>query len=326
MKKTSLKQIAEIAQVSVATVSYALNDSSQVGEVTKAKIKKIAADLNYVPNLSAQNLRTNDSNIVCAVVNTYQGNFNGDVIQEIQDIFAQKKYQLLAVSGSIPNFVKTDMVDGLIVLNYRSDEAELRRIAYDLHKPTIFMTNEIAAKKTANVIINNELGIKYLFETLSKSVHRNICIITGDNNSYNSQQRLKAARKYYKKFYKHDDFDSHVYSGDFDPNTTYQLGRHFLEQNTYNAYLCFNDDMALGIYHAASSLNKTVGEDLSVVGFDDSYVSSVVSPGLTTIKVNKKTWAEEVVDQYFKIKSNSNYPETIELIPELILRDSVKLK
>ncbi|MDH6363427.1 LacI family transcriptional regulator [Enterococcus sp. PF1-24] len=323
MEKASLKDIARIANVSVATVSYALNNSSQVSEVTRAKIKKIANELNYIPNLSAQNLRTNNSNLICAIVNTYQGNFNGDVLQEIQDILERKGFQLLAFSGSIPDIVKTDIIDGVLMLNYRADSTELQQFTNTLNKPIVFMTNEINTANSASVVIDNRLGIKYLFDVLKKSKNERICFITGDDNSFNSEQRYNAAKEFYTKSFKKNDFSQHVYSGQYDPIVTYQLGKRFLENDQYDAFLCFNDDMALGIYHAASDLNIKVGKDISIVGFDDSYVSSVVSPGLTTVQVDKKEWAEEVVNQYLELKASKSTNKVVKLSPKLILRGSV---
>ncbi|MFD1465601.1 LacI family DNA-binding transcriptional regulator [Lapidilactobacillus mulanensis] len=326
MRKISLKKIAELAGVSVATVSYALNDSNQVSEVTRAKIKKIAAEEHYVPNLSARNLRTSSSNLVCAITNTYQGNFNGDVLQEIQNIFGRAGYQLLAVSGQIPSLVRTNMIDGIIMLNYRGNQTELQNLVDSINKPVIFMTNEIKSDNAASIVIDNDLGIKYLVETIHQSIHQKVCFITGDSNSYNSQRRLNAAKKYYTKLFKKNDFEKHVYSGNYDPTLSFELGKKFIRLNRYNSFICFNDDMALGIYHAASQLNKIVGKDISVVGFDNSFESGVISPGLTTIDVDKKAWGQEVVNQYFKLKESGSKHTVTTLKPKLILRESVNIK
>jgi len=324
MKKASLKDIATIAGVSIATVSYALNNSPQVSEVTRAKIKKIADELNYVPNLSAQNLKTNRSNLVCAIVNTYQGNFNGEVLQEIQNILEQKGYQLLSFSGVIPDIVKTDIIDGVIILNYRpKSEAMFKEFADGLQKPVVFMTSEVHSEYGASVVIDNPLGIRYLFDALVGTKHQKICFITGDDASFNNQERYSAAKKYYQKYYKKDDFEKHTYTANFDSVAAYHYGKKVLLEKKYDCFFCFSDDMALGIYHAANDLHLRVGEDLSIVGFDDSYVSSLVSPGLTTVHVEKKEWAEAVVEQYLNIKDKKQNHKLVKIPPRLALRDSI---
>lgn len=325
MKKSNLKEIAKVANVSIATVSYALNDRPQVSETTRARIKKIAEELEYVPNLSAQNLKTNNSNLICVVLNTYQGNFNGDVLQEIQLLFNQLGFRLLAVSGSIPDIVKTNIIDGVLLLNYTSTPTELTRFAKSLNsKPIVFLTNEIDANNSASVMIDNSLGIKHLMDMFRKSVHQNICFITGNEQSYNNQERYAAAKKYYKQYYKRNNFEEVSYNGDFNSEIAYEIGKNLLKEAKYDAFLCFNDDMAMGIYHAASDLGLTVGDDISVAGFDDSYVASVVSPGLTTIHVDKKEWAQEAISQYLKIRTGETFSKLVKLSPKLIIRNSVK--
>lgn len=326
MKKTNLKEIAKIANVSVATVSYALNDQPQVSEITRAKIKKIAEELEYVPNLSAQNLKTSHSNLICAVLNTYQGNFNGDVLQEVQLLFSQIGYRLLAVSGSIPDIVKTNIIDGVLMLNYTSTATELTSFAKSLNqKPVVFLTNEINSPNASSVVIDNQLGIKYLMDMFRDSPHQKICFLTGNVQSYNNQERLAAAQKYYQHYYKKTDFDQHQYNGDFNSGVAYEIGKELLTTHDYDAFLCFNDDMALGIYHAASDLGIHVGEEISIAGFDDSYVASVVSPGLTTVHVDKKEWAQQVITQYTAIKQGDSREQVIKLAPQLTIRKSVKL-
>lgn len=318
------KQLAETAQVSIATVSYALSDSPQVSEMTRAKIKKIAKELNYVPNLSAQNLRTNNSNLIYALLNTYQGNFNGNVLQEIQLIFKEYGYDLLATSGSIPDIVKTNTVDGGIILNFAVPTPTLLDLAST--KPLVLLSNEVQHENIANVVIDNELGMKYLLDLFKESYHRNLCFIVGEERSYNNGQRVKAAEFYYHKMFQKSDFQERVYQGEFNSEIAYELGLTILKEQKHDAFICLNDDMALGIYHAAADLGLTVGKDISIAGFDDSYLSNIISPKLTTIHIDKHAWAQAVVQAYLDLKKGTPQEKVNKVKPKLTLRDSVRLR
>ncbi|WP_255559817.1 substrate-binding domain-containing protein [Lacticaseibacillus sp. 53-4] len=88
--------------------------------------------------------------------------------------------------------------------------------------------------------------------------------------------------------------------------------------------MCFNDLMAFGIYQAAQHYGKRVGKDISVVGFDNSPASQVVTPPLTTVDVDHDLWANRVVEEYFRLRNHTSQHNLIRITPRLVERESVK--
>jgi LacI family transcriptional regulator len=322
-KKVSIKEIAKLANVSIATVSYALNNSKEVSATTRAHVLKIANELNYVPNVSARNLRTQKSKLICAMVNDFGSPFNGAVLQTMQEQFELKGYQLVVISGQIPDIINTNLFDGTLILNYRTPESEIRRMA-DNGVPIILLANEIEHPNISSVLINNDTGIKQLMQLYAKSPHQKIAFLTGDNNSYNSQDRQKFSETYYRQIFKRDDFLSHVYPAGFSVDLGYEVGYKLLKEGYYNAFFCFNDGMATGVYQAARELGIEVGTEISVSGFDDSPIAKTLLPSLTTVQIDKKSWGHEAVKNYLALRENKKMPEKKRIETTLVIRDSVR--
>lgn len=326
-RSVTLKEVAEIAGVSVATVSYVLNGKKKVGEKTRTKVTAILQQLNYIPNLSAQNLRTQDSKLVFGLVNSLSSTFNTEILAKINEELEKEGYQLLILSGHIPEITRTNIFDGGIVLNYNLSGDDLQELADHVHKKMVVLSGNTLSSFASTVSMNNEQGITLIMEELCDSPHQHVCFIQGAESSINNQERLAIAETCYQQLYHRDDFTIHVYDGGFSSDATYKIALHLLKNQNYDAFVCFNDSMALGVYQAAAELGLKVGEDISVTGFDDTFFSRHLTPSLTTIAIDKDLWAKEVVASYLAFTNESNHETTIKKIPAtLIQRNSVLKK
>lgn len=322
MKTTiTLKEIADVAGVSTATVSYALNDNENVSEKTRLKIKAIAKELNYMPNMSAKQLRTKDSKIIFAVLNTYSSQFNGSVLQEVENIFEARGYQLLAVSGHLPDIIKTNIFDGGLLLNFNISDPEIIELSQQIEKPLILLSSDLTRESVSSVTIDNRYGIKLVMAELLKSPHQDMCFFTGHDFSFNNRERLESAKHYYEKWFNRSDFDVHTYKADFELENAYAMAYELLANKTYNAFVCFNDDMAIGVYRAAYELGLEVGVDLSIVGFNNGKMNDYMAPALTSVHIDKNEWAKLIVDQYFNVKEQPK-----KIIPSIKIETSLKIR
>jgi LacI family transcriptional regulator len=241
----------------------------------------------------------------------------------MQEQFELEGYQLVVISGQIPDIINTNLFDGTIILNYRTPESEIRRMA-DNGVPIILLANEIEHPNISSVLINNDTGIKQLMQLYAKSPHQKLAFLTGDNNSYNSQDRQKFSETYYRQLFKRDDFLNHVYPAGFSVDLGYEVGYKLLKEGYYNAFFCFNDGMATGVYQAARELGIEVGTEISVSGFDDSPIAKTLLPSLTTVQIDKKSWGHEAVNNYLALRENKKMPEKKRIETTLVIRDSVR--
>ncbi|QOV18711.1 LacI family DNA-binding transcriptional regulator [Blautia liquoris] len=326
MADVTLKQIAEIAGVSAATVSYVLSGKRKVSKATELRVLSVAKQLNYSPNLFAQQLKRGESFLIFALLNTYSSSFNGEALQKIEHSFEEKGYRLLAMTGGLDDIIRTNIFDGGIILNYHTTKQEIQTLEESTGKPLILLSNQSNQKNTASVIMDNFGGMKLVLAEFAKSEHQNICFIQGPEGSYNNTSRAESARYFYKELFQRDDFDIRLYRGNFVSDESYKLAFHLLKNKLYNAFVCFNDSTALGVYKAAYELGIQVGKDISVAGFDNTSYSEFVSPALTTVDVDKDLWAKEVVKNYLALKDRSIETNEVKIPASLIKRGSIKYK
>ncbi|MGX7417361.1 LacI family DNA-binding transcriptional regulator [Carnobacterium gallinarum] len=306
----TLKQIADIAGVSVATVSYALNGSKKVSQKTRLLVLSIAKELDYTPNILAKQLRTDQSKLIFALTNNFSSTFNGAIMQHVEEEFEKEGYQLLALTGDIPEVIKTNIFNGGIVLNYQLTPTEVDQLAKAVKKPLVLLSGDFSGDSVASVSMDNELGMSLIMSEIQQSIHHNICFIKGPDSSFNNKERMLYAEKYYKELFNRDDFTIRTYDGDFQADQAYHLARELLANTDYNAFVCFNDFMTTGIYQAAYEQNLIVGKDISVTGFDNSFYAKTMTPRLTTISLDKRLWAKEVVKTYFGLVNHQQYEHT----------------
>ena len=139
MADVTLKQIAEIAGVSTATVSYVLSGKRKVSKSTELKVQSVAKQLNYSPNLFAKQLKTGESFLIFALLNTYSSPFNGEALQEIEHSFEIQGYRLLAITGGLNEIIRANIFDGGIILNYHTTIEEIQTLEEAAGKPLILL-------------------------------------------------------------------------------------------------------------------------------------------------------------------------------------------
>ncbi|WP_125705635.1 LacI family DNA-binding transcriptional regulator [Lacticaseibacillus daqingensis] len=296
--KPNLKDIAARAGVSVATVSYALNGQEGVSEATRQRILAIAASLNYTPHLSAQILATRTSKLVCALVDSYQADVTTQLIARIEAAFIQTGYQLLVTDRLVPELLRSDLFDGLIVLDLTLDATRQAEILA-LGLPTVFLAGT-AAGPGACVVGDNVGGMKLAWQAMQASVHRRLCVLAGRRASVNSAQRLNTLRATFEDAFPQTNFDARVVPADFSITQAYDVSHTLVKQ--YDAFICLNDAMALGVYRAAFEAGLRVGQDLSVIGFDNLLAGAYALPGLTTIGFDPTAWANTVLAVYEAVR------------------------
>lgn len=296
-KKASLLDIAKLAGVSTATVSYALNGSNEVSEKTRLKITKIAKELNYHPNKAAQGLRTRQSKLICMLINTFNSIFNGELVDDIREKLSNYGYSLVVIGDSSADLIDSQLFDALIIFNYSASKKTLTNLVQHTSIPIVIMANELDANNVENIVIDNRSAINHLFKYFERSPHQNICFFTNNKSSYNATIRLQECIDYMARHHSSIDVHEHLFNGKFELKSAYNIALKLLSTTKYNFFFCLNDMMAYGIYQAATELGLEIGKDISIVGFDNSPKSGeLYKPKLTTVDSRLNTWSQEIVN------------------------------
>lgn len=326
----TIKDIAKLANVSHTTVSRALNNSPLINEETKAKIKAIAEELNYVPNYNAKSLVLDRSYTIglffSSIVQGTSPNFFFQSISGINSVIEEKYNIVIRGIDSYKDFstINNKRFDGIILMSQRDSDNEFIYHVKQQSIPLVILDREIEEKSLINIISNEEDASFKAVEYLIKNGHKDIGIIRGKDGFKSTKRReegfIKALINYKIPINK-----DYIINGDYDMKSGYNAMKKLIDlPKRPTGIFCSNDDMAIGAIKAVFDSGLRVPEDISIVGFDDVEFSEYSTPALTTIKRPIEEISTIGGKKLIEIINSGVYEgEKIYVETNLILRDSV---
>ncbi|MCG0276475.1 MAG: LacI family transcriptional regulator [Thermosediminibacteraceae bacterium] len=331
----TIKDIARLAGVSITTVSRALNGYPDVSEATRQKIKKIAEELNYTPNSIARGLVMKKTNTVGLVVSeiikpgVYHPFFL-EILAGIKAALRRSGYDIILFTVdhesqgkvSYERLCKERKVDGTIVQGLKLSDPYIEQIkSTDI--PTVMIDIPILTEKVGYVSSDNVKGAFDAVNYLVQLGHREIGFINGHKDAAVSFERLEG----YRKALEHNGIrydDRYVVYGDYTQQSGAEAFKKLiLEVPGITAVFCASDLMAVGALKAAYEIGKKVPEDISIMGFDDIELSTIITPNLTTIRQEKYKMGYKAAELLLSIIKGGKPRH--EVIPhKLVIRQSTR--
>ncbi|MGM7722701.1 LacI family DNA-binding transcriptional regulator [Metabacillus sp. Hm71] len=324
-----MSDVAKLANVSPATVSRVLSNPDLVSKETREKVMKVINEVNYKPHIVARQFRTKETKIILVVVPDITSAFFSKVLRGIEHVAINHGYQVIL--GDTENDVEREkeyinlllqkQADGMVLLTARLNKANLEEIAD--HFPMVLACEYMDDLNVPTVSIDNISSARKATEHLIKLGHTKIAHITGPINVILSRDRM---RGYQQALLSHDiEVDqAYIQEGDF----TYESGYHqtmklLAFETPPTAIFAFNDEMAMGAIKAAKDSGLKLPEDLSIVGFDNIKMSSVIEPNLTTIDQPKYEIGKKAMELLLHlINGEAIKQKKFVMKDELIVRDS----
>lgn len=337
MKEVTLKQIAENLGISITTVSKALKDYPDVSKKTKALVKKEAKKLRYKPNVFAVNLRTKESKTVGLIIPEVVHHFFSSVINGIIEQ-AEKKGYLVIILQSNENYklekkqvdlLISKRVDGIMIslANKTVDISHLKRLK-ELEVPLVMFDKISKLIECSKVVINDREAAYRATKHLIDSGCKKIAHFRGDLLPQNSIDRFLG---YKKALEDHDlPYDSSmVYICE---RVNYEDGRRAAEQllndhDDIDGIFAITDLAAIGAISVFNERGIRVPDDISIMGFSNWFISSAITPSLSTVDqpgyaMGKKTFKLLFKEMKARKKKKPIQYETFELPTEIIKRNS----
>lgn len=328
----TIKQIAKKANVSIATVSRALNNDVRVTEITREKIVRISKDLNYKPNLVARNFVKKTSYAIGLILPDISDEFFTDIIRGVDEITYKNGYYTMVASShkhrtladSIKTFSETGLVGGVILLMSAMTD-DLKNILEHAKIPFVIIGGGKQEHDFDIVAIDNYQGAFNATEYLiKKKKFKKIAHITGPTDNYDAFLRKKgfidACKKNGVSINK-----SFVVDGNFTIDSGYHgfIQLYGLPEKP-QAIFAANDMMALGCYDAAHYFNVKIPDEISLIGFDDIFMSKYINPSLTTVRVQIEEVGKAAASLLMSRLNDSNGKahSLIKIPTELIIRNS----
>ena len=326
----TIKDVAKLAGVSVATVSHVVNNTRFVSDETKAKVMDAMQELSYKPNAVARSLRRKESKIVGLVLPDNTNPYFAEIAWSIEYASRNLGYSVILCNsdGDVDkeagylNVLIEKQVDGVILVAAGDSTANFQKLQE--HKiPTVMVDRNSPSVNTDSVQIDNATHGESATSHLIDLGHKKIACITGPRDVTPSFDRVDG----YKRSLKLNDIpirDEYIVKGDFKPHGGYLAACKLLDtDDPPTAIFACNDLMALGAMHAASERNINIPRQLSIVGFDDIYLSTYSNPPLTTIKQPRLEMGEEAVNALvLRMKTPDRSARSILLQAELVVRSS----
>lgn len=335
-RNVTIRDIAEEANVSIATVSNVINNKGRVSDETRILVQALIKKYNYTPNLSARSLKNKKSHLISVVVpylpkGKFEDNpFFWQVLSGIESGASSKNFHVMltGISDSPDmSFVHERRLDGLVVIGANENSEHFQNIV-ELDIPCVFMDSYITSKEVYQVSSNDRtggyLGTKYLISL----GYDKIILISGIKGKIDStrgviyqrwlgyQQALEEANIPYRP--------ELIISED---NT--MLGGYYAAQEVIGlidrktAIFALSDIAAMGLIRGLNEMGISVPNDVSVMGYDDIFYADFMVPSLTTIRQDIFNKGEQAVKLLLaQIEERRIEEKTLTLPVELKIRES----
>jgi LacI family transcriptional regulator len=340
---TTIQELAERTGVSVATVSRALNGSSEVSEATRERILALARELDYTPSAAARTLQSSRSHVVGVILETGAGHpdlmhpFFQQVLVGLKHGAGERGYDLLLFATDEPGngFGGTHSylrraghhgVDGVVVMGYEPGDPEMRKLVAS-GVPCITIDADPGEPHCGYVMSENREGAAKAVRHLHDLGHERIATIAGPARTSPGAARLVGYREEMQRLGL-EVRNEWVAEGDFYDETGYRATRQLLElAEPPTAVFAASDLMAAGALRAASELGVRVPDQLAVVGFDDIDVAGLIQPSLTTVRQEMHDIGEAAAEGLSQMIDDPDSEPVRRIVPtRLIVRSSCGAK
>lgn len=322
MGEATIRDVARRAEVSVASVSRALNGLDNVRKETRERVIKAANELGYVPHAGARSLSLARAHAIGVVLPDLHGEFFSECVRGMDKEASRRGYLLLLsnmhddseqAAGALR--AMRGRVDGLLVMAPHIEPALLER-AIPQALPAVLINSHGDFPGRPALRLGNHAGAEAMVDHLVANGYRHIVHIAGPEGNVDAQERAQG----YRDAMARHGIAPQVIAGDFNEEAGEAAARAILASGMpCDAVFAANDMMAIGCLHALRSAGRRVPEDFAVAGFDDVPLARYLA--LTTVRVNIAEMGARAVARLIDLLEGKDMARGSETqIPELVAR------
>ncbi len=337
-ERVKISDIAQQSGVSPATVSLVLNNRPGVSQETRARVMSIAETLGYpIKPASAANRASRLQSLGMLVktdpdIPPQANPFYSQVLLGIEDACRSNNINLLFATLPVdsnnrpvqrPQLMYNDDIDGLLMVGTFVD-ATVTSIA-GRRTPPIVLVDAYSDTESYDAVVSDNFGAAYqAVEYLLKKGHRCIGLAGGDNQCYPS---IRDRRNGYLRALKANGIDDTFIANFsiYDRSAPYEETVRLLkEAPQLTALFCVNDQVAITAMRAAQDLGKRIPQDISIIGYDDTYLAINAVPHMTSMRVDTVAMGRAAVQLLgLRLENPGMARMTLTIHPTLVERDSV---
>jgi len=327
MARITIKDVAKSLELSVSTVSRALNDKGDVDEKTREKVKNRARELGYTPNMMAKALKGKMLGLLVVIIDDNTNPFYAEVVKGMEREAKKHGFHLLLVNTAADyeeqvfaiEFLQNKGVDGILI----APVDDTKPVEMDgIKVPFVIVGRHFEKSGFCEVYNDEELGGYIATRHLLESGRSNIITVQPDMNIFPTRGRSLGYRKALQEY--STELANSAIELKSSPENAGKVVLEYLESSgACDAVFAYNDMYALEIIALLRSKGIRVPEEIAVVGYDDIPYSVYVCPKLTSVALDKDWLGRTSTEMLIKMIKGKKIREKIYVQkPVLRVRDS----
>lgn len=328
--KPTIYDVAQAAGVSIATVSKVINGTGRISDKTRKHVLVIMDQLKYQPSMVASALTGKSTFTIGLTLPDLANPFFAEIARAVEDRCHEFGFNVFICSTDNDpdkevkyfSLLTQKRVDGIIVATRIQNDQFLKKLIQQ-NVPIALITNEMPTLAVDTVMVDDFLGGYQAGSHLAELGHRRIAILKEDTDTKSNRERIYGCQQAMIAAGIEPD-ERLVSIGGF----TVQSGKEAMTEllkldNPPTAVFACNDLLAIGAIQAAREQGLQLPADLSVVGFDNTILATIIDPPLTTIGQPIQEIGRQAVELLVQeIKGEKTLKQRVVLLPELVVRSS----
>ncbi len=331
-KHPTMRNVAKIAKVSVATVSRAINMPEMLKSETLQKVRKAIRTLAYSPNSIARSLKINKSCLVGIIIPDILNPFFAKIVRSAQTILNDYNFTAI-ICDTEENSKKEDKflcnlfekrVDGLIVIPSKED-SKMPNLILEKGIPTVFV-DRYFSNAFDSIKGNNYSGIALLVSHLTTRGYKKIGIINGPMETLPGRERYDAFLKALS-IHKLDKINDYIKTSDWTIEDGYRLMKEIISLKSLpDGIVITSNLLSVGALRAIKEKGLKIPDDIGIAVFDEVYLADLANPPLTVVVQPAEEMGKEAARILIeRISGNTSMPKReIVFEPRLIIRESTR--
>jgi LacI family transcriptional regulator len=333
MKHITIKDIARELNISVSTVSRALQNHPDISERTKDLVRDCARQLNYKPNIMASNLRTSKNTTIGVVIPELNHHFFSSILDGIEQTANEAGYNILICQTgedvqkeirSVQTLIGSRVAGMLVGVSKQTAQLHHLQEVLDNSIPLVLYDRPCPSLPCDQVVSDDYMGAFNAVEYLIQTGKRKVMFMSSSFQLEVSRRRYQGWRDALMRYHIpiHDNM---IVECDTRSGAIIATPRILQSEDRPEAIFCVNDDCAAGVLHAAQIMGVKVPDELSICGFSNAPICRATVPMLTTVQQHGVAIGKRATMRLLKrLAGEDRIPQT-EMVPtDLIVRETTK--
>lgn len=332
--RIKIQDVARLAEVSLSTVSGVLNGKANVRPETRKRVLEVIARLGYTPNLFASNLARRSTRLIGIIVSDLLNPFFAEVAEALDREARRHGYRTFLSSTGFHPDQQCDAIRQMLALRVAGiammtseNDPEAFSLLKSSATPAVYLDHSHSAPLVSTVRVDKRHGMFLAVQHLLELGHRKIVLIrnTPGDSGPPMLSHLERQAGFEEALLHHRlaQTDVHIIEEPGEPaEAGLRAVRRALGQFPFTAVVAINDLVALGAFRALQSAGLSIPQDVSVIGFDNTYLCAFLHPPLTTVATPRSDLAQSVLEMLLSSIDGTESLRDRTLSSSLLLRES----